>query len=89
MKATVTTYHANSSTARSIELALKPDNEAAPSPLRVRSRARGKWVVSTISGAQDIESLLATVDDVLLSLIAVDRLLSMTKWNRSKTSRRD
>jgi hypothetical protein len=41
-------------------------------------------VISAITGAQDIESLLTTIDDLLLCLIAVDRVISTTKWKESK-----
>ena len=88
MKGTITTYHADASVARSIEEALRADNRAAPEPLHIRSRARGRRVVSTIAGAQDIESLLATIDDLLLCLIAVDRLGSATRWKGPKTHRK-
>jgi len=74
----------DASTARSIEIALKADNRAAPKPLYVRSRVAGRRVISTITGAQDIESLLTTIDDLLLCLIAVDGLTSSLKWKRSK-----
>ncbi len=79
MKAIVTTRYSDASTARCIETALKADNRSAPKPLHVRSRAAGRHVISTIKGAQDVESLLTTVDDLLLCLIAVDGLISITK----------
>jgi len=64
---------------------MNADNRAAPKPLHIRSRAAGRQVISAITGAQDIESLLTTIDDLLLCLIAVDRLVSTTKWKRFKT----
>ena len=84
MKATVTTHYADASTARSIEASLKADNRVAPKPLHVRSRVKGKQVVSTITGAQDIDSLLGTIDDLLLCLIAVDGLASTPKYGRTR-----
>ena len=84
MKATVTTHYADASTARSIEAALKADNRAAPRPLHIISRVKGKQVVSTITGAQDIDSLLGTIDDLLLCLIAVDGLASTPKYGRNR-----
>jgi hypothetical protein len=83
VKATVTTHYADASTARSIEAAVEADNRVAPKPLRITSRVKGKRVVSTITGAQDIDSLLATIDDLLLCLIAVDRLASTPKYGRT------
>ena len=84
MKATVTTHYADASIARSIEAALKADNRAAPRPLHITSQVKGKQVVSTITGAQDIDSLLGTIDDLLLCLIAVDGLASTPKYGRTR-----
>jgi hypothetical protein len=84
VKATVTTHYTDASTARSIEAALKADNQAAPRPLHITSRVKGKQVVSTITGAQDIDSLLGTIDDLLLCLIAVDGLASTPKYGRTR-----
>jgi hypothetical protein len=67
---------------------LKADNRVAPKPLRITSQVKGKQVISTISGAQDVESLLATIDDLLLSLIAVDGLASTAKPRRQRPHRK-
>jgi hypothetical protein len=84
VKATVTTRYADAWIARSIGAALKPDNRAAPRPLHVTSHVTGKHVVSTIAGAQDVESLLATIDDLLLCLITVDGLASTSKCKKPR-----
>jgi hypothetical protein len=84
VKATVSLSYPDASTAKSIETALKADNRAAPKPLHVESRVTGRQVISAITGAQDIESLLTTIDDLLLCLIAVDGLTSSSKWKRPK-----
>ena len=88
MKATVTTRYPDASVARSIGAALKADNRVAPKPLRIRSQVKGERVVSTISGAQDIASLLATVDDLLVCLIAVDGLASIAKQRKQRARRK-
>jgi hypothetical protein len=88
VKATVTTRYANAWIARSIEAALKADNRAAPRPLHIRSRVTGKQVISTIAGAQDVESLLATIDDLLLCLVAVDGLASTSKFEKPRVRRK-
>lgn len=77
MKATIVTRHASPSVARSIEAALRVDNETAPAPLCIKSRTNGRQVTSTIAGAQDVESLLTTIDDLLLCLVAADNVLLM------------
>ena len=88
MKATVTTRYADARVARSIEAALRADNRAAPRPLHISSRATGKQVISTIAGAQDVESLLATIDDLLLCLGAVDGLTSTSKLEKPAARRK-
>lgn len=84
MRATIVTRHADASVARSIEASLKADNKTAPAPLRISSRVKGTRLISTITGAEDVESLLTTIDDLLLCLIAADSLLSAVKWKRFK-----
>ena len=84
MRARITTYHADPSVARSIESSLKADNKAAPAPLRISSRVNGARLISTITGAEDIGSLLTTIDDLLLCLIAADSALSAVKRKRFK-----
>jgi hypothetical protein len=88
VKATITTRYSDASTARSIEAALRVDNRVAPKPLRIRSQAKGEQVVSTVYGAQDVESLLATVDDLLLCLIAVDGLALRAKERKQRARRK-
>jgi len=70
--------------ATSIEASLKADNKAAPAPLRIGSRAKGTRLTSTITGAQDMESLLTTIDDLLICVIAADRVLSTVERKRFK-----
>ena len=89
MKATVTACYTDARIARSVETALSADNGAAPRPLHVTSRVTGKQVVSTITGAQDVESLLATIDDLLLCLIAVDGLASTLRCRKARARRMD
>jgi len=85
LRATIVTHHRDAKSARSIANSLKADNDAAPSPLRIRSRVSGKRVISTVTGAEDIESLLGTVDDLLLCMITADRAVGIA--NARKVSR--
>jgi hypothetical protein len=88
MKATVTTRYPDALITKSIEVALNADNGVAPKPLRIKSEAKGKELISTISGAPDTESLLATIDDILLCLIAVERLASAAEPRERRSHRR-
>ncbi|GEM_PF-2999623 len=75
MKAIVTTRHVSALAAKSIETALRVDSRTAPNPLHITSRLNGRQVTSTITGAQDVESLLTTIDDLLLCLVTADKVL--------------
>ena len=59
-----------------MEMSLRADNEDAPAPLKIRSRAKGRRLTSEIGGAEDVESLLLTTDDMLLCMIAVEKTIS-------------
>ena len=83
MKATLVTRHLSAPIARSVAKSLESDNEAAPKPLHVRSRARGRQVTSIVTRAEDIQSLLTTMDDLMLCVIVADRLLCAIERKRA------
>jgi len=82
MKAILVTRHLSASVAKSLARALQSDNEAAPKPLHIRSRVRGRQLISVVTGAPDIQSLLTTMDDLILCMIVGDRLLSKIEARR-------
>jgi hypothetical protein len=86
--ARIVTSHENASVARAIERSLRADNEDAPKPLKIRSKAIGRRLISTINYAQDVESLLTTIDDLLLCAVAVERTLSSVKLKGTELHRR-
>jgi hypothetical protein len=86
--AEVVTFHENASVARAIERSLTADNEDAPKPLKIHSKAIGRRLISTFNCAQDVESLLTTIDDLLLCIIAVERTLSSVKLKGTERRRR-
>ena len=79
--AKLTTWHKNALVARAMEISLRADNEDAPHPLRIRSRVRGRQLTSEIRGAEDVESLLLTLDDLLLCMVAAEKTLSSVELN--------
>jgi len=82
------TLHENASVAKAMEMSVRADNEDAPEPLKIRSKARGRRLTSEISGAQDVESLLLTTDDLLLCIIAAERTLSLFRLKSARLHRR-
>jgi hypothetical protein len=86
--AKVVTFHENTSLARAIARSLRADNEDAPRPLKIRSKAIGRRLISTINNAQDVESLLTTIDDLLLCIVAAERTLSLVKLKGTERHRK-
>jgi hypothetical protein len=58
-----------------IAKALEPDNLKLPKGLRVRTKTSGKLVVSTVELDGKIETLLATLDDLLACAQTAENML--------------
>lgn len=65
MRAKVICEYENNSISRAIAEALKPDNILAPQGIKTATAARGRRVVTTVEMDGKIETLLATLDDLL------------------------
>jgi len=65
MRAKVSCTYGSESISKAIAVALMPDSHQAPKGIRVKTEARGTRVVSTIELDGKIETLLATLDDLL------------------------
>jgi len=65
MRAKVVCEYENNSISRAIAAALKPDNIQAPKNIKIATAARGRRVVTTFEMDGKIETLLATLDDLL------------------------
>lgn len=65
MRAEVVCEYENNSISRAIAEALKPDNIQAPRGIKTATAARGRCVVTTLEMDGKIETLLATLDDLL------------------------
>ncbi|MBC7218598.1 MAG: hypothetical protein H5T49_00470 [Hadesarchaea archaeon] len=65
MQATITCRYRNSKIARAIAKALGPDNRELPSGLLVSTVVSGNKVISSIKLEGRLETLLATIDDLL------------------------
>lgn len=62
-------------TSRAIARALGPDNLRLPKGLRVETRAVGRKVVSGVECEGRIETLLATLDDLLACTQTAENML--------------
>ena len=65
MRAKVSCTYGSESISKAIAVALMPDSHQAPKGIRVKTKARGTRVVSKIELDGKIETLLATLDDLL------------------------
>lgn len=65
MRARVICTYDGSSVSQAIAAALGPDNLQAPKSVKVNTVARGRQVVTTIGVEGRIETLLATLEDLL------------------------
>lgn len=65
MRAKVNCTYGSGGISKAIAVALRPDSHQAPKGIRMATEARGKQVVSMIELDGKIETLLATLDDLL------------------------
>jgi hypothetical protein len=65
MRAKVICTYDNSSASKAIAAALGPDNLQAPKSVKINTAARGGQVVTIIGAEGRIETLLATLEDLL------------------------
>jgi len=65
MKAKIVYIYENDSISRAIAVALSPDNIQVPEGIRVVTLARGRQVITEVEMDGRIETLLATLEDLL------------------------
>ncbi|MGC8817556.1 MAG: KEOPS complex subunit Pcc1 [Candidatus Hadarchaeum sp.] len=72
MEAKVICEYKNGKMARAVAMALAPDNLRLPEGLRVSTVARGSKVVSSVELDGKLETLLATLDDLLACTLTAE-----------------
>ena len=65
MRAKIVCAYGGDSTSRVIAASLRPDNLQVPKGIQVATVARGKQVITRVEMDGRIETLLATLDDLL------------------------
>ena len=75
MRADVVLTYGDERLSKAVARALGPDNLKLPEGLSVSTRAEGKKVVSEIELEGRIETLLATLDDLLACTLAAEIVL--------------
>ncbi|MGQ9788738.1 MAG: KEOPS complex subunit Pcc1 [Candidatus Hadarchaeaceae archaeon] len=72
IQATVVCRYGKSKVARAVAKAIGPDNQGLPSKLWVSTMVRGNKVISSIKLEGKLETLLATLDDLLFCTLAAE-----------------
>jgi hypothetical protein len=75
MRAKVSCTYGSEGISKAIAVALRPDSHQAPKGIRVATETRGTHVVSTIELDNKIETLLATLDDLLACTSTAENIL--------------
>lgn len=75
MHADVTCTYGDERVSRAVAKALEPDNLRLPEGLTVSTRVRGKNVVTSIELYGRMETLLATIDDLLACTLTSEIML--------------
>jgi hypothetical protein len=75
MRANVKCIYDRESFAIAVASALRPDNLQTPSGIQVRTVRRGKQVVTNIVIDGKIETLIATLDDLLFCTSTAENML--------------
>lgn len=75
MSARIVCEYGSSRVARAVAKALEPDNLRLPDGLSVSTVASGKKVVSSVNLDGRMETLLATIDDLLACAITAEAML--------------
>ncbi|MFH1821422.1 MAG: KEOPS complex subunit Pcc1 [Methanobacteriota archaeon] len=75
MKAEVVCRYESLRVSKTVAKALEPDNLKLPEGLVVSTRAKGKRVASTVELDGRMETILATLDDLLACTLTAETLL--------------
>ena len=75
MRAEVKCAYKNDRFARAVAKALQPDNLRVPKGIKLTTKAKGKKVRTVIEIEGRIETLLATLDDLLACTVAAESVI--------------
>ena len=75
MRTEVTCYYTEASVARAVAAALRPNNLRAPKGIAISTKAKGERVVTKVELEGRIETLLATLDDLLACTSTAESVL--------------
>ncbi len=79
MEAEITLSCRSAREAEAIAKAVSPDNLKTPPGLTVKTARRGSKVITWVKCERKLESLIATLDDLLMAVQVAEKAISSTK----------
>lgn len=79
MEAEITLFCKSAREAEAIAKAVSPDNLKTPQGLVVKTVREGSEVVTCVKCERKLESLIATLDDLLMAVQVAEKAISTTK----------
>ncbi len=77
MEARITLSYKSIREAEAVAKAVSPDNLKTPRGLSVKTMRKGPKVVTLVKCERNLESLIATIDDLLMSVQVAERAISV------------
>ncbi len=79
MEAEITLTCRSAREAEAVAKAVSPDNLKTPPGLTVKTERRGSSVVTWVKCERKLESLIATLDDLLMAVQVAEKAINTTK----------
>jgi len=76
MEAKITLSYKSPREAEAIAKAISPDNVKVPTDLTIKTIKRGHKVITLVKSQRNLESLIATIDDILMSVQVAEKAVS-------------
>jgi len=77
LEARITLTYKNVREAEAVAKAISPDNLKTPKGLSVKTMRRGPKVITLVKCERNLESLIATINDLLMSIQIAERAISV------------
>ena len=78
LEAIITLSYDDEDYAKAVSEAVSPDNVEVPLGLEVKTVKRGSKVITLIKCERSLETLIATIDDLLMSVQVAERVISVS-----------
>ncbi len=75
MKVLVSCLYGNAQMSKAVARALEPDNMKLPAGLQISTKVKGKKIISVVRLDGRMETLLATLDDLLSCTLTAETVL--------------